>query len=129
MSAITFKRFGKLYVIPGGWEAKVPEVTADHASRVTYTRYFGSEKLAASAIQRTFEAGFIRGLRAAIVRLATEYLTLNPNSFVRDTTPKGDIQYQVFGFDPEAAQTLYAPFENTGRRGKPFKTPALKSMT
>lgn len=99
--------------IPGGWYATVPEVTADEVTRKAYAVYFGSQSQADATIQQTFEAGFVRGLRAALVRMAHDYRKIHGT---------------LAGFAPEEAQGLYVPFENTGRPGKPFRRNVLVGM-
>lgn len=126
-------------IVDGGWWANVPEVTPDNDTLRAYTEYFRGEPdpeaAALEVVQRSFDSGFVRGLRLAIGRLAQDYALLHPHLVVpRPTSLKlrgvgrRVREYQLEGFNPAALQGMYVPHDNPGRRGKPFATEALRRM-
>ncbi len=129
---VTWSDDGKRFLrIPGGWYADVPEVGGgDPDALHTYTEYFSqwhpphkAELLAYGALQGAFESGFLKGLRLSIARHVKIYAERHPET----VHPDGAF-YALDGFDPVMAQALYVPFENTGKRGKPFTRTVLDDM-
>lgn len=107
-------------LLPGGWQAVVPEVKADARSMEAFVRYLesdgiskmGARQRAMETIQAVFESGYMKGLRSMLYARAKEYAQRWPELVTEDG--------RLLGFDPATLQSAYFPFERTGRRGKNF---------
>lgn len=108
----------KLFV-PGGWHARVAEVTIDAPTLAAYTRYLGNEREARELHQKVYESGYIKGLRLAIARRAQEYATRFPDLVAPLPRQYSTTREYVTlrGFDPERLQGTYVPFDQPGRGG------------
>jgi ABC-type glycerol-3-phosphate transport system substrate-binding protein len=128
MSALHTQHGERTLLIPGGWTAVVPSVTPDPASLRAFVRYLREEGLtewaaesgALATIQGVFEGGYLRGIRNMLYARAREYADRYPDLVGEDG--------ELLGFDPEALQQAYFPFDRTGRRGKQFVEAALADM-
>lgn len=127
MTSISVRVRGGLLVVEGGWHATVPTVEPDKASLAVLSSYLGGEKEARRTIQATFESAWISGLRRCVKRRVVEYLALYPQK-AKISRRYGKAYLTAEGFDAEAVQTMYMPFEITGRRGKEWVRDELARM-
>lgn len=119
---------GKMVMIKGGWEATVPVVTPDARSLGGLASYYGSQGAALEVIQGLFESAWLNSLRHAIKRRCKEYLDLYPEKLQLYQTRYGRHYYTASGFDAEAVQQMWMPFDRGGRPGKPWAKELLEGM-
>lgn len=109
-------------VVPGGWTAKIPEITLEPKALNAYVSYVMRRKSAPMAEaaeivrlahQDRYNYGYISSLRAAVRYRAEQYLKRYGS---------------LDGFDPELMMRLWMPGENVGRRGKPFALTLMAEM-
>ena len=133
-TTITFKGMSAILFIPGGWSVAVPTVTPDNDSLSQITHKYTSEGMewnqarqrALTIIQRTFEEGWLRGLKAAVRRWAKEYADRWPE--LVEGSLSDDPGLTLAGFDPEELAPWYAPQDNPGKAGKPGRHKEMERM-
>lgn len=123
--------------IPGGWEARIPEITKmDATTSLSYGRFFQSQGLSSlkaeeamlESMNKVFERGWKRYLGISIRRWAQVYARKYPEK-LKLLWKKGKMEtYVLEGFDPERMQYTYIPDARVGRRGKTKANAALAEM-
>lgn len=123
------ERFGTLRV-EGGWEARVPELAPPDTDDVfrAHVRYRVQDGLSADEAEQDVRSRYLRGwiswykrqLKYSIRGWAERYAEMHPELVADDGS--------LAGFDPERMQSCYFPFENTGRKGKPFARELMREM-
>jgi hypothetical protein len=100
--------------IPGGWKARVPEITTTDTDYVrAFTPVYmrqgmtvaGAQTECERRLREMFEGAWVYALRKAIGRWAVEY-----------HTRFGDLD----GFNPEYMSAAFVPAQQFGRAGNPY---------
>ena len=123
------------------WIVQVPLVAAvDEEIVEMYARYFVSDGMMSNkawqraklTVQMTYEQGYIEGLRECLARRSAEYAEMWPNLMQKvgeKIIGKRRIQIvELRGFNPQIVQSMYVPFQNTGRGGLDYVKGMLADM-
>jgi len=131
------KQLGGIITVPA-WAVMVPEVVCKDAQIVdAYARYFVDNGMlshlalrhAELTVQRTYEQGYMEGLRECLARRSAEYAEMWPQ-LMKPTGAKlkGVPVVELVGFNPQVVQQMYVPFQNTGRAGLDYVKEMLADM-
>ncbi len=111
----------------------MPTMNPDLGDVAAYARmyeddFMGDLVAAKAAVTESFRREFIWAraakLEASIKYWAKKYARLYPDTLMRIDKHRWGLK----GFDPNLAQYLFIPFDNTGRRGKDGASKILKEM-
>lgn len=115
---------GRTLLIPGGWQAMIPEVTVEAEILDRYTAAWQRANLGMDegeawqkawyGAQRLFRASYVKGLREFVTRRACDYAQLWP-SLIDGTTNRN--YYTLIGYAPEEIYHYYTPHLKTGLAG------------
>jgi hypothetical protein len=125
----TLKPTNKKIVIEGGWEARIPEVTAvDPQTQLAYGRFLQSAGMSPLEAQdevvrrmsNVFMSAWLRALTRNMRYWASKYARRFPLNINDDGTLRG--------FNPERLQNTYIPEVNSGKRGSTFANKMFKEF-
>ena len=122
-------------LVPGGWEAQIPQVQAESSVRIAYRDYFMSEGMGASkaemraleVTQNQYTACYLDGLKRQITYWAKRYSQKWPK-LVEEVTYRYKPALKPLGFKPQEVQFWFVPGQRPGPNGLDFAERELQRM-